>query len=104
MIINGADAADVLKNQETDVVNTVVTIMNIGRRSMDVGWKKPYRDPEKMFWISAKELWNDDEAHRENKIAALGAETHLSAYLQCGMLRLNLGAYLRDMSLQRCTK
>ena len=75
-----------------DVVNTVCTIMVLGRHSLYLRRKKPFNVPDAVFVRWAADLWTLHEQDKAGDIRYLCGKTDLREYLSRGiqLLRIDL--------------
>lgn len=91
----------VLNECSLDVVNTVCTIMVLGRHSLYLRRKKPFNAPDAVFVRWAADLWTLREQDKAGDIRYLCGKTDLQEYLTRGLqlLRIDLtegGPYARE--------
>lgn len=91
----------VLNECSLDVVNTVCTIMVLGRHSLYLRRKKPFNAPDAVFARWAADLWTLREQDKAGDIRYLCGKTDLREYLSQGLqlLRIDLtegGTYARE--------
>ena len=91
----------VLNECSLDVVNTVCTIMVLGRHSLYLRRKKPFNAPDAVFVRWAADLWTLREQDKAGDIRYLCGKTDLREYLSQGLqlLRIDLtegGTYARE--------
>lgn len=82
----------VLNECSLDVVNTVCTIMVLGRHSLYLRRKKPFNAPDAVFVRWAADLWTLREQGKAGDIRYLCGKTDLREYLSRGLqlLRIDL--------------
>lgn len=82
----------VLSGCSLDVVNTVCTIMALGRHSLYLRRKKPFNAPDAVFVRWAADLWTLREQDKAGDIRYLCGKTDLREYLSRGiqLLRIDL--------------
>ena len=82
----------VLNECSLDVVNTVCTIMVLGRHSLYLRRKKPLNVPDAVFVRWAADLWTLREQDKAGDIRYLCGKTDLREYLSRGiqLLRIDL--------------
>ena len=82
----------VLNECSLDVVNTVCTIMVLGRHSLYLRRKKPFNAPDAAFVRWAADLWTLREQDKAGDIRYLCGKTDLREYLSQGLqlLRIDL--------------
>ena len=82
----------VLNECSLDVVNTVCTIMVLGRHSLYLRRKKPFNVPDAVFVRWAADLWTLREQDKAGDIRYLCGKTDLREYLSRGLqlLRIDL--------------
>lgn len=82
----------VLNECSLDVVNTVCTIMVLGRQNLYQRRKKPFNAPDAVFVRWAADLWTLREQDKEGDIRYLCGKTDLREYLSQGLqlLRIDL--------------
>ena len=82
----------VLNECSLDVVNTVCTIMVLGRHSLYLCRKKPFNVPDAVFVRWAADLWTLREQDKAGDIRYLCGKTDLREYLSRGiqLLRIDL--------------
>ena len=91
----------VLGGCSLDVVNTVCTIMALGRQNLYQRRRKPFAAPEAAFVRWAADLWTLHEQEKDGDIRYLSGKTDLQEYLSRGLqlLRIDLmkgGTYARE--------
>lgn len=91
----------VLNECSLDVVNTVCTIMALGRQYLYLRRKKPFNAPDAVFVRWAADLWTLREQDKAGDIRYLCGKTDLREYLSRGLqlLRIDLtegGTYARE--------
>ena len=91
----------VLNECSLDVVNTVCTIMALGRQYLYQRRKKPFNAPDAAFVRWAAGLWTLREQDKAGDIRYLCGKTDLREYLSRGLqlLRIDLtegGTYARE--------
>ena len=82
----------VLGGCSLDVVNTVCTIMALGRQNIYQRRRKPFAAPEAAFVRWAADLWTLHEQEKDGDIRYLCGKTDLREYLTRGLqlLRIDL--------------
>ena len=82
----------VLNECSLDVVNTVCTIMVLGRQNLYQRRKKPFNAPDAVFVRWAADLWTLREQDKAGDIRYLCGKTDLREYLSQGLqlLRIDL--------------
>lgn len=82
----------VLGGCSLDVVNTVCTIMALGRQNIYQRRRKPFAAPEAAFVRWAADLWTLHEQEKDGDIRYLCGKTDLQEYLTRGLqlLRIDL--------------
>ena len=82
----------VLNECSLDVVNTVCTIMVLGRQNLYQRRKKPFNAPDAVFVRWAADLWTLREQDKAGDIRYLCGKTDLQEYLSRGiqLLRIDL--------------
>ena len=82
----------VLNECSLDVVNTVCTIMVLGRQNLYQRRKKPFNVPDAVFVRWAADLWTLHEQDKAGDIRYLCGKTDLREYLSRGiqLLRIDL--------------
>ena len=82
----------VLNECSLEVVNTVCTIMVLGRHSLYLRRKKPFNAPGAVFVRWAADLWTLHEQEKDGDIRYLSGKTDLQEYLSRGLqlLRIDL--------------
>lgn len=82
----------VLNECSLDVVNTVCTIMALGRQNLYQRRKKPFNAPDAVFVRWAADLWTLREQDKAGDIRYLCGKTDLREYLSRGLqlLRIDL--------------
>ena len=82
----------VLGGCSLDVVNTVCTIMALGRQNIYQRRRKPFAAPEAAFVRWAADLWTLHEQEKDGDIRYLCGKTDLREYLSRGLqlLRIDL--------------
>lgn len=82
----------VLNEYSLDVVNTVCTIMVLGRQNLYQRRKKPFNAPDAVFVRWAADLWTLREQDKAGDIRYLCGKTDLREYLSQGLqlLRIDL--------------
>lgn len=82
----------VLNECSLDVVNTVCTIMVLGRQNLYLRRKKPFNAPNAVFVRWAADLWTLHEQDKAGDIRYLCGKTDLREYLSRGLqlLRIDL--------------
>lgn len=91
----------VLNECSLDVVNTVCTIMVLGRHSLYQRRRKPFTAPDAVFVRWAADLWTLHEQEKSGDIRYLSGKTDLQEYLTRGLqlLRIDLtegGTHARE--------
>lgn len=91
----------VLSACSLDVVNTLCTIMALGRQNLYQRRKKPFNAPDAVFARWAADLWTLHEQEKDGDIRYLCGKTDLQEYLTRGLqlLRIDLtegGTYARE--------
>lgn len=91
----------VLSGCSLDVVNTVCTIMALGRQNLYQRRRKPFTAPDAVFVRWAADLWTLREQDKAGDIRYLCGKTDLREYLSRGLqlLRIELmkgGTYARE--------
>lgn len=82
----------VLNECSLDVVNTVCTLMVLGRHSLYLRRKRPFAAPDAAFVRWAADLWTLHEQEKSGDIRYLSGKTDLQEYLTRGLqlLRIDL--------------
>ena len=82
----------VLNECSLDVVNTVCTLMVLGRQYLYQRRKKPFNAPDEAFVRWAADLWTLHEQEKSGDIRYLSGKTDLQEYLTRGLqlLRIDL--------------
>lgn len=82
----------VLNECSLDVVNTVCTIMVLGRQNLYQRRRKPFNAPDAVFVRWAADLWTLHEQEKSGDIRYLSGKTDLREYLTRGLqlLRIDL--------------
>ena len=80
----------VLNECSLDVVNTVCTIMVLGRQNLYQRRKKPFNAPDAVFVRWAADLWTLREQDKAGDIRYLCGKTDLREYLSRGLQLLRI--------------
>lgn len=82
----------VLSGCSLDVVNTVCTLMVLGRHSLYLRRERPFNAPDAVFVRWAADLWTLHEQEKSGDIRYLSGKTDLQEYLTRGLqlLRIDL--------------
>lgn len=80
----------VLSACSLDVVNTLCTIMALGRQNLYQRRKKPFNAPDAVFARWAADLWTLHEQEKDGDIRYLCGKTDLQEYLTRGLQLLRI--------------
>ena len=90
--IDGWDTREeiILAYESMNVINTICVIEIIGRQYLYTNRKKPFKNPDKVFKIWAKELWEYNEKEKRGTIKYICGKVDMRKYLINGIHLLGI--------------